>query len=669
MKLLYPRDTSQIIVHGTDTFRLGHRKILSNKQDTPYNNFGGNRANIERGLREVWEADNGMLFVQPDQAGAEALIVAYLCKPGRYRMLFENGVKPHTYLGMKLFPDVWKRHLSEAEVNECLKAEIPQLKTLASWRTLADIIASSDDWPSAQRYYHMAKKTIHCIDSETEVLTPDGWLKVDTYTNQPIMVYGKDFKMHFEVPAAWNSFDYDGPMIHFNETNLDQLVTPNHTIRYFTNGVYKDANADYLAKYRGARVPTTGMFSGGSADITPDEARLVAAIQADGSIQGKHTVVFHFGKSRKCARIKELLNKLKIPYEETHEYSPLKEPVYTRYRIRHVERYIDWLDDKKFNFRMLAWSRSALDALLNELQYWDGTVHRSLNYRKQVGYHSTGIENIEFIKTLCHLSNSRASYSCYKGCYDISIQSKRTLARLNWKNSAGTSNYAGKVYCPTTSTGYFLIRRNGKISITGNSGSYGMKETTFRNSIIKESNGTIVLSHTQASHLLRGFHTEFPEIQNWHIRTYEILRKKGQLRNLMGYPYNITTMVKDNDYRDFIAWIPQSTVACITRNAYCDMQDYIEANHVSWHLLTDTHDSYMGEAPGTISEDGATIAGESLECGKKMKSFLEVELVSPLDGVKFKMKSDCSIGANWGYRKEHKDGTISNPFGLRKVKL
>jgi hypothetical protein len=351
-----------MLISGTDSFRLAHRKVLSSTRITPWNNFGGNRANIEKSMREVWTAEDGYLFIQPDQSGAEALIVAYLCKPGKYRQLFENNVKPHTYLGFKLFIPFWKKHFSEYEIAQALSYEIPQLNQEKIWLDIAYAVKESDNWPPNERVYHMGKKTCH-------------------------------------------------------------------------------------------------------------------------------------------------------------------------------------------------------------------------------------------------------------------------------------------------------------------GGGYGMKANTFRNSILKESGGTIVISHKEAERLLLGFHTEFPEIQNWHIRTYEILKKKGQLRNLFDFPYNVTTQIKDTDYKDFIAWVPQSTVACITRQAFINMQNFIEAEKPWWHLLGDTHDSYVAEAPGSISEDGKVVEGEALECGKIMKSYLAVDLMSPFDGTKFRMKSECSIGKNWGPRKEKKDGTVVNPFGLREIKL
>jgi hypothetical protein len=351
-----PRDTTTYVISGTDTFRLGSRKLLGNKIKRVDNNFGGNRANLDKAQKYIWKADKGYTLVQVDQGGAEALIVSYLCRDAKYRSLFKHGIKPHNYLGLKLFPDVWKQYFDPIKVDLAIAASIPELSKLPFWKELAKLIASSDDWEPTKRYYHFSKKTIHA-------------------------------------------------------------------------------------------------------------------------------------------------------------------------------------------------------------------------------------------------------------------------------------------------------------------GSYGMMANTFRTQLLKESGGEINLTFAASALFLTGLHTEFPELKDWHGRTYETAKTKKQLRNLFDYPYNITHYIKDNDYKDLIAWVPQSTVACITRQAYVKLQELIEKEKLDWHLLHDTHDSYMSEVPDN----------DVMECAKIMKDLMAVELQSPLDGEKFRMKSSASIGKNWGPRKEKKkDGivvSVENPDGLYEISL
>lgn len=112
---------------------------------------------------------NSKIFVQVDQAGAEALIVAYLCRAGKYRDLFTFNIKPHSYVAAYLFKNVWQSKLAtlagglgEADdIQRYLSCSLKELKSLRGWSALADLIQSSDDWPANERYYFIAKMVVH----------------------------------------------------------------------------------------------------------------------------------------------------------------------------------------------------------------------------------------------------------------------------------------------------------------------------------------------------------------------------------------------------------------------------------------------------------------------------------------------------------------------------
>ena len=70
-------------------------------------------------------------------------------------------------------------------------------------------------------------------------------------------------------------------------------------------------------------------------------------------------------------------------------------------------------------------------------------------------------------------------------------------------------------------------------------------------------------------------------------------------------------------------------------------------------MLANTHDSYLVQCP----------LSDELECGKKMKEFMEQELVGR-GGAKFRMKSEVQSGFNWG---PYKKG--SNEEGLKELNV
>lgn len=112
-------------------------------------------------MRKIYYADDGKLLSQVDQSGAEALIVAYLCKPGRYRELFENNVKPHVFVAMNVFLDKWRILCKDINVDDFAETPISQLKKKRGWDILDKIIKESDNWKPSERYYFIAKMIVH----------------------------------------------------------------------------------------------------------------------------------------------------------------------------------------------------------------------------------------------------------------------------------------------------------------------------------------------------------------------------------------------------------------------------------------------------------------------------------------------------------------------------
>jgi hypothetical protein len=330
-----PRNSCQYLPGITITYRLASRAL--------FDTWGTNLQNVNKAMRRIYHARSGYKFLNVDQAGAEALIVAMLCLPAKYRQLFEYGVKPHVFVALHLFHDVWHKHLPDV-VSAALKSEVKDLKSIPGWQDLDTLIKSSDDWET--RYYYIGKK-------------------------------------------------------------------------------------------------------------------------------------------------------------------------------------------------------------------------------------------------LCHSSN------------------------------------------------------------------YGQGANRFILTVLEETDGTVVLDKKTAEHYLQQYHDLFPEIKAWQQKTITMLKRDKMLRNLFGFPRLMTRELDDSEEREWISFVPQSTVASITNIAFTKMQNYIEDNNLDWHLQATTHDSYTAEVPDNDVRDAAI----------KMIEYMTPELTAP-DGTRFKMKAECQVGQNWsGYKKD------KNPEGLKEYTL
>lgn len=154
--LLLPRDTTQYVLTGTETYRLSSRALMRNKH-IGFKGWGGNLQNKSDEIRRIYRPDKGKVFVQVDQAGAEALIVSYLTRHGKFRDLFLNGIKSHNFVAMHLFCDYWCNNGCPF-TREIKDLPIVELGKLKEFKQLCKIIKETDP---VNHYYFIGKKTCH----------------------------------------------------------------------------------------------------------------------------------------------------------------------------------------------------------------------------------------------------------------------------------------------------------------------------------------------------------------------------------------------------------------------------------------------------------------------------------------------------------------------------
>lgn len=664
------------------TFRRSSTKLLPEKNKKNVG-WGTNLQNIEKSMREIYQPDGFVpevkakckywletgdlsifteqelecirCFAQTDQSGAEALIVAYDSPAGDYRKLFENKIKPHVYVAMKLFQSVWRKKMKEHggliedfNMEEISNTPIPLLRQNPFWLELDKLIKSSDDWPITERYYYLAKQTCHCVDKTTQILTRKGWQTVENYKGGEIAVFdGSSIK--FEVPSKWNVFEFKGNLLHFTGDEVDQAVTPGHKIVNYSNNKLSLLSADYAKSLSSLRFPTSAFYSGGSVNLPSWKIKLLVAIQADGYWYTDGTVRFRFVKQHKIDRLKKILSEGNISYE--FHYGGLTDTLssISECTVKGLENVCGFFEGKKeWGAWLLNFSLENLKTLVEELSWWDGTYTKTYLHKREE-YITAISNNARWIKTIAHLVGKQGTINYKDSVYKIGLNNRK-FSRVKY---SGQFYYEDKVYCPTVSTGMFLTRRNLKISITGNSANYGIEKNTFRMNILEKSGGKIVIPVEEADRFLNTYRSLFPEIPEGNRMIEKQVLETRVLYNMFGFPYQITDLHIENKMKEYYAWPRQSTVGEITRIAYTRMQEYIENERKKWDLLADTHDSYLTQFPLMDVKDII----------QKQQEFINQRLVSPVDGTIFYMKSETNIGFNWSPKKEGK-----NDLGLREVK-
>ena len=191
---------------------------------------------------------------------------------------------------------------------------------------------------------------------------------------------------------------------------------------------------------------------------------------------------------------------------------------------------------------------------------------------------------------------------------------------------------------------------------TGHASNYEMGPHTFQESVLKESEGTLVLDFSQARFFLDTYKELFPEVVAWQAEVKARVRADRLLRNLFGFPRRFEQILTDGYLRDAISWVPQSTVGCITHKAYRLLYDHIRREHLPWKIINNKHDSFAALVPVDHAREASDV----------MTRLINQPLVG-WDGANFTMRSEVQVGFNMGKAKlNKKTGVWTNPRGLKE---
>lgn len=360
------------------------------------------------------------------------------------------------------------------EVREAVERKQLAALSAATKYVIAQGSTNSDGRLRGTIKYSNANTGRMCLTGDHEVLTPSGWVRIEDWTGGRIATWNPTGEQIAFSEAMAVHFPYSGEMIHIDSTRIHQISTPDHDmpIRERDGSIEKVPVAELEGKrffhyIRGSRRVTT--------KVRDNDLRVLLMVQADGTYPADGGVRLAFRKQRKIERCRRLLRRAELVYAERKDYKT----GYTRFTIRAQDCPL-WLlmfKDKTFG----PWIFDSNPSIFfEELVFWGGSWASSGANSAQ--YYSTNKTNIDLVQAFAHLS----------GMY-CRVHQKTDSRKPNWapswianlwfspgpgtefRNGAGrnkwsTSEYSGLVHCARTTTGFFLVRREGSVWVTGNSG-------------------------------------------------------------------------------------------------------------------------------------------------------------------------------------------------------
>jgi len=355
-----------------------------------------------------------------------------------------------------------------------------------------------------------------CVDGETEFLSNRGWVKFKDFDlkkwEEPLLV-GQALPARYSSYDHRHTFSFAQPlsyikkqvheMIHFTgvvpgsvHPCLDIMVTPDHNMRCrlrhrtdVIKTVEDDIDADTLANHLSQRSPGAQTFDMQRGEVlqrcwmsegtigyeeapnklnslTPQEMRVLVAIIADGNFPNPNSnrCVMEFSKPKKIERFEQLCKKAGI--------LAVKEIIRggqsTRFNL------VAPLRKKIFDKDFWLLPPNLQSVIFREVFKWDGTETNTRNR-----FYTIHKDSADFVQFLGFMHGYRTSLiegvSNGAPYYTVSLNPSQGIDDYNVNPFTTITRYERvekmqHAYCFRMPAGQLVLRRNGKIFITGNSG-------------------------------------------------------------------------------------------------------------------------------------------------------------------------------------------------------
>ena len=413
----------------------------------------------------------------------------------------------------------------DQEALDMLRLRLQMAKSSVKKYQAAERYVNADGRARGLFQFYGANRTGRfCLTGDHEVLTLNGWVKLEQWKGGKIACWNPVQELVSFQDAQSLCFDYRGPMYFYEDKRISQISTPEHKMRVKRRyqGEWTDDTVENMAHYRPS-IPFTGRRNT-SPSLEHAQLRVLVMTQADGCFKEDGALSFRFKKKRKISRCKYLLRQADIPFVE-HAY-PRDNSTGIMIPARSQPMYLRMFHDKTFGMWLL---NESADVFFDELKYWDG----SQSARNSIQYTTTNKENADIIQAFAHTSGRCAKMKTLV----------RTEEHPNWSDAyildiwltpgncheirkkPQVLDFDGRVFCAKTSTGYFLIRRNGRVWVTGNSGRGIQLQNLPQNHIstLDEARTLVKAGCFEAIELLYG---NTPDVLSQLIRTM-LIPKEG----------------------------------------------------------------------------------------------------------------------------------------------
>lgn len=321
-----------------------------------------------------------------------------------------------------------------------------------------------------------------CVSADTEFLTPTGWKRIDQYTpgDQVAQFYPDTREIEFVAPLAYVKKPC-AEMIHIAPARgMSQQLSPEHRVLYYredgTHGVC--SAAEFMEGLHrvgpgsfGRKFCTTFSVRGKPGiDLSDAELRLMVAVIADGHFNSTTSrCVIRLKKDRKVDRLRRLLAKAGVKYNVRICGG---QPDFLVFTFNAPRR------EKEFTAAWWDATQTQLEVIAEEIPHWDSSI--SARPSQGIRFSSAVEQSANFAQYAFAAAKKPASLAetvrVRKGRgaeveYCVHARAQDGLVGPGRKDSVYVApNPEGFKYCFEVPTSFLLLRHNGYIFATGNTG-------------------------------------------------------------------------------------------------------------------------------------------------------------------------------------------------------
>lgn len=332
---------------------------------------------------------------------------------------------------------------------------------------------------------------IGCVDAKTEFLSQTGWKKISDFcyeTDRVLQYHADTGQTSFAIADGFIKKECDFFYHIKTKYGVDQMLCPDHRVLHYN--FPKRGNKpklqvtlaqDIFEQHSKNVLGWSGQFitsfkapeTNTRIPLSNSALRVQIMTMADGSFgsSGKTTWCrCSFKKERKITRAKDILSEANIEYKYKID----------NYGVTHIDFYAPWRD--KHMKRFWAASPEQIDIISDEVLYWDGS-------KKEKCFYTRDKSDADFINYVFSAAGYRST---------IIIDTRES--GIDYRVFAHTNTVIGirgtpktpiqKVkspdgykYCFTLPTGFWIMRRNGRIAVTGNCGMEAVKTDLFKDDL------------------------------------------------------------------------------------------------------------------------------------------------------------------------------------------